>query len=226
MTVRRDWDLDYDADDVLRSQAADPAVLRSRRPELVELAERALEIGRPLVQPAVLSRSLRVESIRHNRITLAGGAALSGPLVAEHLGGAEAVVVMLCTIGSTLEEEANRVSGHDLGFGLALDAVGSAAVYALSASACNVVERDARTTGLATSLPLSPGMEGWGVDPGQRELFALIDPESIGVVLSSGLEMWPLKSNTAVIGIGADLAMKGAVCDYCSMRDTCRHRIA
>jgi hypothetical protein len=193
---------------------------------LVDLAARALELGRPLVLPAALTRSLQVASVRHNRIVLEGGAALGGPLVVEHLGGAETVVAMLCTIGSVLEEEARRVSGTDLGLGLALDAVGSAAVYALSAAACNVVEREAGVAGLGTSLPLSPGMEGWDVDPGQRELFSLIDSEPIGVTLSPGLEMRPLKSTSSVIGIGPDLTGAGSVCDHCALRDTCRHRIA
>jgi len=64
------------------------------------------------------------------------------------------------------------------------------------------------------------------VDPGQREIFSMIDPEEIGVVLAPSLEMRPLKTTSSVIGIGADIATKGAICDYCAMRDTCRHKIA
>ena len=226
MSVRRDWDLTYDVDDVLRSQSADPAVIRSRRPALVALAERALQEGRDLVRPAVLTRTLNVDSSRHNRVTLEGGAILSGPLITEHLGGAATVVVVLCTIGDGLGKRVIKETVDQVGFGFALDAVGSAAVHSLSAAACNRVEQDAIASGLQTSLPLSPGMEGWDVDPGQREIFSMIDPEEIGVVLSPSLEMRPLKTTSLVIGIGADIATKGAICDYCAMRDTCRQRIA
>ena len=73
MTVRRSWHLEYDADDVLRGQAADPATVRARSPRLVEFAERALASGRDLVEPAVLSRKLRVEGVRHGRLVLEGG---------------------------------------------------------------------------------------------------------------------------------------------------------
>ncbi len=59
MTVRRDWRLDYDVDDVLRGQAADPAVVRVRRPLVVELAERALTNGRDLIEPAVITSMRR-----------------------------------------------------------------------------------------------------------------------------------------------------------------------
>ena len=226
MSVRRDWDLIYDVDDVLRSQSADPAVIRARRPSLIALAERALQEGRDLVRPAVLTRTLKVESSRHNRVTLEGGATLTGPLITEHLGGAATVVVMLCTIGDQLGERALRETADRVSFGFALDAVGSAAVHSLTAAACNQVEQNAIATGMQTSLPLSPGMEGWDVDPGQREIFSMIDPVEIGVVLSPSLEMRPLKSTSSVIGVGADIATKGAICDYCAMRDTCRHRIA
>lgn len=226
MVVRRDWALDYDVDDVLRSQSADPASLRDRRPTLVTLSERALEHGRDLIEPAVLMRRLPVATTRHNRVTLTDGGHLTGSLIGMHLGGAQEVVVMLCTIGDRLGKRVIATSETDLSYGFALDAVGSAAVHALSAAACNHVEQEAAAAGLQTSLPLSPGMDGWGVDPGQREVFSMIDADEVGVVLSSTLEMRPLKSTTAVIGVGVGLATKGAICDYCALRDTCRQRIA
>lgn len=226
MTVGLDWELEYDVDDVLRSQSADPASIRARRPRLVEIAELALERGRRLVRPAVLTRRLQVEKTRHNRVTLEGGMHLTGPLITEHLGGAESVVIMLCTIGSRLGDAAIIESEANLSNGFALDAVGSAAVHALNAAACNRVEADARKVGLETSLPLSPGMEGWGVDPGQREIFSLLDPAEVGVELRPSLEMIPLKSLTTVIGIGKEIATNGAICDHCALRDTCRQRIA
>jgi hypothetical protein len=226
MAVRRGWVLEYDVDDVVRSQSADPAAIRVRRPKLIELSERALDEGRTLIEPLVLMKRIPVERSRHNRITLADGNHLSGPLITEHLGGADEIVVLLCTIGDKLGRRALAKSEANVSYGFALDAVGSAAVYSLNAAACNVIEQEAISAGLQTSLPLSPGMEGWGVDPGQRELFELIDADEVGVTLSPTLEMRPLKSLSAVIGVGADIATKGAICDYCALHDTCRHRIA
>ncbi|MDJ0924914.1 MAG: hypothetical protein QNJ77_10150 [Acidimicrobiia bacterium] len=226
MAVRREWELDYDVDDVLRSQAADPAAIRARRPRLVDMAQRALDAGRGMVQPAVLTRTLQVAKSRHNRITLEGGATLTGPLITEHLGGAEDITVMLCTIGDELGKAAVKESETNLSYAYALDAVGSAAVHSLNAAACNQVEQNAIAAGLQTSLPLSPGMEGWEVDPGQREIFSIIDGDEVGVALSPTLEMRPLKSLTAIVGIGKQVATKGAICDYCALRDTCRQKIA
>ncbi|GMQ94071.1 MAG: hypothetical protein BMS9Abin12_1555 [Acidimicrobiia bacterium] len=226
MTIRRDWVLDYTVDDVIRSQSADPVSIRARRPRLVEISERALEHGHELIEPAVLMKRLPVTKAQHNRVTLANGSHLTGPLITEHLGGAQDVVVMLCTIGNKLEARALAESETNLSYGFALDAVGSAATHSLSAAACNQVEHEASAVGLQTSLPLSPGMEGWDVDPGQREIFSIVDSEHLGVVVSPTLMMRPLKSLTVVIGIGADIASKGAICDYCTLRDTCRQRVA
>jgi hypothetical protein len=53
----------------------------------------------------------------------------------------------------------------------------------------------------------------------------VLDAAEASVELMPGLEMRPLKSATEVIGVGADLATAGTVCDHCSLRDTCRHRI-
>ena len=41
---------------------------------------------------------------------------------------------------------------------------------------------------LGGHLPLSPGMEGMPVDPGRREIFAMIDPSEVGVILNPSLE--------------------------------------
>ncbi len=211
---------------MLRSQAADPDSIRARRPRLVAITDEALERGRSLVEPLVLTHKFAVKSIRHNRITIEGGGHFTGPLITEHLGGAESIVVMLCTIGDKLGWEATAESASNLSLGFALDAVGSAAVHALSAAACNAIERQAAAAGLQTSLPLSPGMKGWGVDPGQHKIFSLIDPAEVGVTVMPTLEMHPLKSVTAVIGVGAEIAIKGAICDYRPLDDTCRHKIA
>ena len=103
MPTLNTWQLSIDVDSVLRGQAADPVAIRARSPHLVEVAGRALEEGQPLLRPFVLCRRLDVESLRHERLALAGGGSLSGSLIAQHLGPAKHVVVLLCTIGSALE---------------------------------------------------------------------------------------------------------------------------
>jgi hypothetical protein len=223
MALLSSWIVDLSTDDVLRGQGADPAVIRSRRPALVSLAERALEAGRGLLQPRVVSSRLQVTGRRHERLTLDGGA-LQGPLIAQHLAAAAHVTVMVCTVGDRIEAEVARTMDGDPSYALAMDGVGSAAVEALAAAACRQVEAEAVASGLRVSLPLSPGMIGWPVPEGQAQIFALVDAGEAGVYLTEGGMMVPRKSLSLVVGEGAGLEAAGSACAFCSLQATCRYQ--
>jgi hypothetical protein len=217
-----DWNLDLTVDSVLRGQGADPAVIRARRPRLVEIADWALKEGVPLLQPVVLAREMPVAQARHDRVILEGGATLSGELIIRHLARAERVILMVCSIGDQLESVASELLPTDPLQGLALDGLGTAAVEALAAQASSYFEARAHQEGLKTSVPLSPGLVGWPVDPGQRQVFAPLDAGQIGVKLHPSGMMTPTKSVTQVLGVGAVMDESGCMCDYCSLRETCK----
>jgi hypothetical protein len=188
------------------------------------VAEEALAEGLPLAQPQVLYRRVQVSAFAHDRLGLDGGAALSGPLVAGHLGRATEVVVLMCTIGPDLEQRSDQAMAGELKRGLALDGVGSAAAEALGLAACEHFGALAQQQGLLTSVPIGPGMAGWPVAEGQAQIGNLLDPAEIGIrLLPTGL-MYPRKSLSMVIGLGSQVATEGQVCDYCVMRDRCRYR--
>ena len=67
---------------------------------------------------------------------------------------------------------------------------------------CQQVDEQAEAEGLRTTVPLSPGLVGWPVASGQRQLFALVDAASAGVSLTEGYMMVPKKSTSLAIGIG------------------------
>jgi hypothetical protein len=224
MRILRDLELTLTADDVLRAQGGDPASIRARRPQFVEIAERALAEGLPLLEPAVLYRRLPVAGLVHERLSLDGGGTLSGPLVARHMAGAKEAAVVLCTVGRELEERAAAAMKSDWAHGLALDGVGSAGAEALAEAACHTLDEQAALEGLKTSVPINPGMVGWPVPEGQQEIFQLLNSQEIGVTLLPTGLMLPLKSVSLVIGLGADLVSDGVPCDYCGMRERCRYR--
>ncbi len=224
MTVLLEWNFKLDVDGVLRGQGADPEVLRQRSPHLVEAAARAIEEGTPLLRPAVLCREVAVQALQHERLLLRGGGRLSGPLIARHLGRAEKVVAVLCTIGSELEGRVAEAMSSNMVHGLALDGVGSAAVEALAQAACQRLAAEAALEGLSTTMSLSPGMVGWPVDEGQPEVFDLLDGARIGVTLTQSCLMIPRKSLSFVVGVGREVGQQGQPCDYCSMRETCLYR--
>jgi len=224
MPIWKSQDLEFDVDAVLRGQGAEPEAIRKRSPRLVETAERALEEGRALLEPQTLFRELDIEKLRHERLILEDGKSLSGTLVADHLGPAERVVLILSTIGRDLEAHAAEVSKDDIVYGLALDGVGSAAVEALANAACKYFEDQAHERQWQSSIPVSPGMVGWGVDVGQPEIFDILQPEQIDVSLTEYGLMMPRKSLTMALGFGPAMQTDGRTCDFCAMKDTCRYQ--
>jgi hypothetical protein len=223
MPVLTDWALELDVDQILRAQGADPGIIRARRPALVGLAERALQAGRPLLEPKVAFARFTSTGLRHERLTLDGGV-LQGSLVAQHLGAAEQVIVMVCTIGDSLEAEISRQMEDDPAFALALDGVGSAAAEALAVEACRRFEQEAVDRNWRASLPLSPGMVGWPVQEGQAQIFTLVDAGQAGVRLTEAGMMVPRKSLSLVLGLGSQLEAVGSACAYCTLRETCRYQ--
>ncbi len=224
MPLLENWEFDVDVDMVLRGQGVDPEVIRRNRPALAAYAEEAIVEGMPLLDPRVVYREYAVLGVEHDRLLLEGGASLRGPLVVQHLATAERVVIMLCTIGARLEEHASQVSNEDMLRGLALDGVGSAAAEALATAACKQFEEQAAEQGLHATLPLNPGMEGWSVEEGQAQIFALLDSAEAGVTLSAGVMMIPRKSLSLVLGFSRQAAAPARPCDYCTLRESCRYQ--
>lgn len=224
MAILRDWDLGLTVDHVLRGQGADPAAIRKRRPALVDAAEWALQEGLPLLAPVVLTRELSVIALRHERLLLEGEASISGPLIVQHLAGARKIIAMLCSIGDQLESVSNELFKSDPLYAMALEGVGTAAVEALGTLACSFFENQDPHDGLYPSIPLSPGMVGWPVDPGQKQVFALLDAEQIGVCLNANLMIVPRMSMTQVLGFSEQPSFEGRTCDYCNLRETCRYQ--
>ena len=226
MPTLREWQLRLDVDDVLRAQGGDAAEIRSRRSLFVEIAQRALAEGTPLLQPVVHYRQLAVESLSHQRLLLSNGDRLSGPLVTQHIGPATEVVAAACSIGHALEERAAQVMTNDQLYGLALDGVGTAAVEMLATAACHHFEERAELVGQRVTIPISPGLEGWPLFKGQKQIFSLMNTEEINIRLLQSGVMSPRKSLSFVIGLGSDVSTDGVPCDYCNLRDRCRFRPA
>jgi hypothetical protein len=224
LTVLHDFDLSLEADDVLRAQGGDPAAIRSRNVVFVELAEQALAEGMPLLQPVVAYRRLRVEGLTHECLMLAKGGSLSGPLVAQHLSASSQVVAIVCTVGPAVETRSDQAMASNPLLGLALDGVGSAAAEALATAACQRFEQLAAAEGQQATVPINPGMVGWPVSEGQRQVFSLLDAGEIGVELLPSGMMVPRKSVSLVIGLGDEVSGSGVPCDFCNMADRCRYR--
>jgi hypothetical protein len=224
MPILDQWDLRLDADAVLRGQGADPNILRLRRPRLFEIASQVLNEALPIIHSQVLYERFPVDAIQHTRVRLAVGNELKGEALTQHLGPAQEVLAVLCTIGSDLEELASLAMETERVYGFALYGVGSAAVEALANAACLYFEEQAAQLGWQTTIPLSPGMIGWSVEEGQPQIFSLLEGSQIGVQLTELAIMLPMKSLSPVLGLDSDLNRQGTTCDYCTMRNFCKYQ--
>jgi hypothetical protein len=224
MPLLADIVLKIELDQVLRAQGGDPVKLRARSPRLAALAERALKEGLPLIDPVVAYQEYRVKKLQHERMLLSGEKSLWGKGIVRLLSGAEKVVVILSTLGTSLETYARLMLEQDPSYGLALDGLGTAAIESLSMSACSRFGDQAEREGKQATIPFNPGIDGWSVEEGQKQIFNLINPGEAGISLTSSLMMIPQKSLSQVIGIGEGVDRGGRICDYCSLRMTCRYQ--
>lgn len=219
-----DWQLEIDADMVLRGQGADPVAVRQRRPQVVEMTQQALAEGMHLIQPSVVYRILTVQNLRHETMLLEGSGKLTGSLIAEQLAQAQQVALLVCTLGNALEDRISKLMRSDPLLAFALDGFGTAAMESLGAAICAKLEAEARERGLYASIPLNPGVIGWQVDVGQRQIFSLLDASCIGVRLNDSFQMIPRKSTSMVLGISSSPFNVGRTCDFCGLRETCRYQ--
>ncbi len=222
MPTLYDWNLTLDLDHVMRGQGANPAVLRARRPHLVDVAQQASHEASILIRPAVAYRQVKVEALRHEKLLLEGGGVLSGPLVARQLGGSLWVALIVCTLGDALDRRVSALLPTDPVYALALDGAGTAAIETLAAAVCQYFDALSARDGLQTTIPISPGMLGWPVDVGQGQVFALLDTDEIDVALTPSFQMIPRKSTSMAIGVGPEVRIDGRPCDFCSMQGACR----
>lgn len=222
--VLRNIQLNIDAEMVLRGQGADPAVVRARKPRLTEIAERAVEEGATLIEPAVVYRFAPIETMKHERLILAEGVPLTGALIAQHLSPARYIAMIVCTVGAAIDDRISALTPRDPAYALALDGYGSAAAEALGTELCARLEKEAARMGHCTSVPISPGMLGWPVDVGQLQIFSNLDAEAIGVTLTDSAQMIPRKSTSLVLGFAPTPFEAGTPCDFCALRNTCRYQ--
>jgi hypothetical protein len=224
MTILTGFEIAVDVDKVLRGMGGDPGQLRARRPVLVELAEWAIIEGIALIEAKAAFSQYEVKSLSHEKLSLGDNKLLSGPLVIEHLAPSKQVTAVVCTLGESLEAVISELLMEDPVRGLAMDGLANASIEVLANKICNLFEIQAQESGLATTIPLSPGMLGWPVEVGQRQIFSLVDAGRIGVSLEESSMMRPKKSLSMVVGLGEVYSTKSRTCDYCSLKDTCRYQ--
>ena len=176
-----------------------------------------------LLRPCILYELHNVIGVRGSRVMLENGAYITSRFLSSLYPSLKAVVALICTIGHDLEDMMATFyhRGEQLRVFL-LDAIGSAAIDALAAEACHIIEQAVFNRGMNAGSPLSPGMPGLSISE-QSILFALAPAEMAGVSLSAGGIMRPLKSLSMIIPAGEKMPVWGKkdMCRRCNLRKSC-----
>jgi hypothetical protein len=144
-------------------------------------------------------------------------------IIFAQLKNAGQIVFMACTIGQQLEvivqEFRNKKDFLSEYFS---DIIGSAYVESLADYVHKYIESEMKSAGLNITNRFSPGYCGWEVDE-QKNLFNLAPSGFCGITLTDSALMQPMKSVSAILGVGKEVKWKNYHCNKCE-KESCLYR--
>lgn len=221
------WELELPeitVEDLFRAQGADYSK-RPPRPATVAAYQKALEEAAGLVRPIVIWREVDILGVGKRELWLEDGQKLTSPLLATVAGSASQVILYALTMGAALDERERYYSTNGRIMEVyALDAAGTALVVKSGILATQKITQRYHALGLKTTFPLGPGHSYWPSLHDMRTIFYFLQPERIGLQLTSGNLILPRKSTAMVMGAGLDLPdFRGKThCDFCSLSQRCQ----
>jgi len=203
------------------------AALRARPiplpPLLVAAGDRALRlvIEEGLLAPAVAYAIHSVAAVEDQGIVLDDGTSL--PTMAR-MTGAERVAAAVCGIGRAIDRSAAAALAAGSGrLALALDLIGTHALFRLSDYVRELLRDEARGHGLTIGRPLEPGMEGFPLHD-QGILVRLADADKLGFYVTAFGVVGPGRVLTFAVPIGRNLPpwRPADRCLHCPSREACQ----
>lgn len=151
------------------------------------------------------------------------GEILEAPWLLPMSGTLTAVACGVVTIGPALEERVHALfAARQVALAVALDELGNELLFAAARRAQDRMLAEATRQGLSMAGELRSGDPGLAIET-QTTVLRLAGADSIGVSLSSGLVMRPLKSTSMVLGVGLALPeVSWSRCDFCPSLERCR----
>lgn len=162
--------------------------------------------------------------VEGHRMTLGGLTFDPGSIIAAQLRKGRCFAILIASVGAELDAWLHEMrEGEDVVVAYVADALGS--VLAESIVACGLDRLEARMSadGLRITNSYSPGYCGWDVAE-QHVLFSLLPEGFCGVRLCESGLMLPIKSVSAVVGIGPEVERKEYGCALCRKADCFRRK--
>jgi hypothetical protein len=200
------------------------ATSRAARGSLGRLREEALATlqAETAPGPAYVYRLVPVAGVEEGALRLDGRRLEASRLLPER-GELLAVACCVATLGDRLEDRIRALfAERRASLALALDGLANQLLFALSDMAQDDMQAAAARQNLCMAGELRSGDPGLDLGT-QGDVLELAGARAIGVSLSSGAVMHPLKSTSMVLGIGVDLPpVRWSRCDPCPSRPRCR----
>jgi hypothetical protein len=208
---------------LLREVAAAPCIrgpfLQRQRFRLaaLDLVERD-----ELLDPAYSYRIVPLDEAP-DRALRAGGETLDALRLVPTSGRLTAVASAVCTLGHGLEQRTNELCARrQMSLALALDELGNDLLFALSRRVQDRIVAEAQKQGLSAAGELRAGDPGLPLTA-QAAVQRLAGAAAIGVSVTPGQVMHPLKSMSMLLGIGIDLPpARWSRCDDCPSAQRCK----
>lgn len=158
-----------------------------------------------------------------NTCLQAAGETLDAMRLVPESGQLTAVAAAICTLGSALEQRITTLFGERrTSLALALDGLGNELLFALSRRLQDRIVIEARKAQLTAAGELRPGDPGLSLKA-QPAVLRLAGADTIGVSVTQGQLLHPLKSMSMVLGIGVGLPpARWSRCDDCPSASKCR----
>lgn len=150
------------------------------------------------------------------------GETLEAPWLLPASGTLTAVACAVCTLGGALEQRVSVLfAERRAALAVALDALANELLFALSRQVQDRILAEARKLGLTMAGELRAGDPGLAL-AAQATVLRLAGGAAIGVRVTPGGMMHPVKSTSLVQGVGLALpAASWSRCDHCPSRARC-----
>ncbi len=136
-------------------------------------------------------------------------------IIGKYLRGSESIIFLVTSLGDVFERLLNSLESNNDYLEMFLsDKFASEIVEAAADKMEMIIEKNLEKESLKITNRYSPGYCGWDVSE-QKKFFSLMPERFCGVTLSEGSMMIPIKSVSAVLGIGKDVQRKDYECSIC-----------
>ena len=146
-----------------------------------------------------------------------------GKIIYSSLKNSETIAFMISSVGEEIERWSKYfMDNNEMLKGYLIDKVASKLVEQLADKTELLLEDELMEIELKATNRYSPGYCGWNVAD-QQKLFSLLPSKFCGVLVNDNSMMMPVKSVSAVIGIGPNVEKKSYECSICEI-DFCYKR--